>query len=231
MIWNILSGITKRLYHNILCRSPRMGKEIRPEDSVSQTSRHTGSSVASQKRLAEAQRLAELSACASAMKQQHELQLNRHRILQRARELEKKVAGERQRIDDELQRTMLNLQIQEEEMKVDTELRISFAKLETLDKLESGDHTSAREGLRMTYSQIQGKGPQDLFIILHLLSMARMSLKIQRGNGVLPYTIMSRRTQKTLHGMQDRCLCLVDRLDGKGHHMNIQESTCSSSHS
>ncbi len=73
---------------------------------------------------------------------QYELQLNTQRIKQRVHELGKKVAEERQQIDDELQRTMLNFQIQEEEMKIDTELRISSAKLGALGKLEAAEHTA-----------------------------------------------------------------------------------------
>ncbi len=52
----------------ISLQKPEDVEDIRPNDSVSQNSRRTDSSVANQQRLTEAQRLAELSAHAAAIR-------------------------------------------------------------------------------------------------------------------------------------------------------------------
>ena len=105
-------------------------------------------------KLKEEQKRAALSARAAALKEQHEVELQKRKleIEQRARleeleihrrDQEEQIRLEKQKLDDEMELSKLEFQRLQEELKLKAELNESDAKMEVLEKFDSGNSASS----------------------------------------------------------------------------------------
>ena len=130
--------------------------DIRPEDSASgigrsrcsQLSNRSSQSSVSLMRLKEEQKRVELSTKAAALKERHELELRKRKyeLEQRvkAEQIERQLCLDKQRLENDMEHSKLEFQCLEEEVKLKTELAISEAKAEVIDRYEGNSVTSVK---------------------------------------------------------------------------------------